>query len=86
MHSSPPGDGKVRIRRETKGRGGKAVTTISGLSLPAKDLKALGSELKRLCGTGGSVKDGTIEIQGDQRERLLEALRQRGFDVKLAGG
>jgi len=84
--ASTPGNGRVRIRRETKGRGGKTVTTISGLPLSSENLKALGSELKRLCGTGGSVKDGTIEIQGDQRERLLEALRQRGFDAKIAGG
>jgi len=84
--SAGPGDGNVRIRRETKGRGGKTVTTISGLPLEADALKLLGAELRRLCGTGGSVKNGMIEIQGEHRDRLLEALRARGFAAKRAGG
>ena len=80
------GDGIVRIRRETKGRKGKGVTTVSGVALPAAELKALAKQLKQLCGTGGSVKDGVIEIQGDHREALRQALQQRGMTAKLAGG
>lgn len=80
------GDGVVRIRRETKGRGGKAVTVIEGLPLPADQLKTLASELKKRCGVGGSSRDGVIEIQGDARETLKAELEQRGYRVKLAGG
>lgn len=80
------GDGIVRIRREVKGRRGKAVTTIDGIGLPSGELKELAGELKRLCGTGGSAKDGVIEIQGDHREKLSEALVSRGYTVKQAGG
>jgi translation initiation factor 1 len=80
------GDGIVRIRRETKGRGGRTVTTISGIPLPSDDLRELAGELKRACGTGGSAKDGVIEIQGDHRDAIAEALRARGYTVKLAGG
>lgn len=80
------GDGIVRIRRETKGRNGKGVTTVSGVMLPAPELKTLAKKLKQLCGTGGSVKEGVIEIQGDQREKLKQALEQMGMTVKLAGG
>lgn len=80
------GDGIVRIRRETKGRKGKGVTTISGLGLEATELKALAKKLKQLCGTGGAVKDGVIEIQGDHREVLQSTLSEQGFTVKLAGG
>lgn len=84
--SQPAGDGVVRLRREVKGRGGKTVTAISGVKLNATDLTALATELKRQCGTGGSAKDGVIIIQGDHREKLLALLRQKGFQVKLAGG
>ncbi len=80
------GDGIVRIRRESKGRRGKTVTTISGVPLAADALRELAGELKRLCGAGGSLKDGVIEIQGDHRDALAEALRSRGYTVKLAGG
>lgn len=82
----PRGDGIVRVRRETKGRRGKTVTTIEGIPLPDDDLRALGSELKRRCGTGGSTKDGVIEIQGDHRDTLVADLEARGFTVKRAGG
>lgn len=84
--SPPPGDGIVRIRRETSGRKGKGVTTISGISLPDKELAALARELKQLCGTGGTVKNYVIEIQGDHRDKLKSALEDRGYQVKLAGG
>ena len=79
-------DGIARLRRDTKRRGGKTVTTIDGLPLDAGALKELGTELKRLCGTGGSVKDGVIEIQGDHRDKLALELEKRGFKAKLAGG
>ena len=83
---APQGDGIVRIRRETRGRRGKTVTTISGVPLPADDLRELAGELKRRCGTGGASKDGVIEIQGDHRDTLRAELDERGFAVKLAGG
>ncbi len=83
---APRGDGVVRVRRETQGRGGKTVTTIAGVPLAEDGLRALAGELKRLCGTGGSVKDYVIEIQGDHRDKLVPALEQRGYTVKLAGG
>lgn len=82
----PAGDGVVRVRRETKGRGGKTVTTVTGVPLAESDLKELASALKRRCGTGGSLKDGVIEIQGDQVQVLLDELTKRGFQVKKSGG
>jgi translation initiation factor 1 len=82
----PRGDGIVRVRRETGGRGGKTVTAVYGVPLPEAKLKDLAGELKRTCGTGGTIKNGTIEIQGDHRERIVAALQQRGYTVKLAGG
>lgn len=79
-------DGVVRIRRETAGRKGKGVTTVTGVPLAEKELKELAKKLKQQCGTGGSLKDGVIEIQGDHREKLKQLLEQQGFNVKLAGG
>lgn len=84
--SKPTGDGIVRIRRETKGRKGKGVTTVSGLLLEEKDLKTLAKELKKVCGTGGSVKDHVIEIQGDNRDKIKQFLESKDYTVKLAGG
>ncbi|WP_426416001.1 stress response translation initiation inhibitor YciH [Aestuariirhabdus sp. LZHN29] len=83
---SLPGDGKVRVSRETKGRGGKTVTIISGLPLAGKELKELGKKLKQRCGTGGAVKDGVVEIQGDHCASLVEELKKQGFDAKRSGG
>jgi len=83
---TPRGDGVVRVRREVKGRRGKTVTTISGVPLGPAALSALAAELKRLCGSGGSSKDGVIEIQGDHRARLVADLEERGYRVVLAGG
>lgn len=80
------GDGVVRIHRETKGRGGKGVTLIKGLALAEPDLKAMATRMKQLCGTGGTVKDGVIEIQGDNRDKLLAWLATQGIKAKLAGG
>lgn len=82
----PSGDGIVRVARETKGRKGKGVTLISGLELPEKELKALAKTLKAKCGTGGTVKDFMIEIQGDQRDILVPELEKLGYRVKRAGG
>lgn len=82
----PASDGIVRIRRESKGRGGKAVTVITGLPDSAEELKARARVLKQRCGVGGAVKDGTIEIQGDQRALLKAVFEAEGLKVKLAGG
>lgn len=84
--SAPAGDGVVRLRRETKGRGGKTVIVITGLPLDADKLSALAGELKRRCGCGGTAKDGVIEIQGDHAEVLLAELAKRGYKAKRAGG
>ena len=80
------GDGIVRIRRETSGRKGKGVTTISGIGLGDAALKTLAKQLKQKCSTGGTVKDGVIEIQGDHRDKLKAELEKLGHSVKLAGG
>lgn len=82
----PKGDGIVRIMRITKGKKGKGVSAIEGLGLPPNELKKLCSELKKLCGCGGSVKGFNIEIQGDVREKLKSHLTAKGMKVKLAGG
>ena len=79
-------DGIIRIQREVKGRKGKTVTTVSGFQLDDNELKLLAAQLKRKCGTGGSVKDGIIIIQGDHRDALLSELKKQGFTAKLAGG
>jgi translation initiation factor 1 len=79
-----PNDGVVRIFRERGGRGGKIVTVIRGL--PGRGLAEVAGNLKRLCGAGGTVKDGIIEIQGDQREKVAQDLREHGYATKLDGG
>jgi translation initiation factor 1 len=84
--AGPPADGIARVQRECKGRGGKTVTTISGLSLPEPALQDLATTLKRRCGTGGSVKDGVIVIQGDHGDVLIAELAKAGFTAKRAGG
>ena len=84
--TAPASDGIVRIARSTKGRGGKAVSVISGLGLPIEELKTLAKALKQVCGVGGAVKEWDIEIQGDMRDKLKAELEKRGFTVKLAGG
>jgi translation initiation factor 1 len=80
------GDGIVRIRRESKGRGGKTVTMIEGIPLPQDQLKSLARELKKRCGVGGSTHGEVIEIQGDVRDVVKGELERRGYQVKLAGG
>lgn len=82
----PEGDGIARVRRESKGRGGKTVTTITGVPLAEDELKALASALKRRCGTGGALKDGVIEIQGEHVQLLLDELAKRGFKALKSGG
>ena len=76
----------IRIGRESKGRGGKTVCVIGGLNLPEDAVKKLLKKLKSQLGTGGSVKNGCIEIQGDHREKLLTLLEKEGLKAKLAGG
>ena len=86
---APPGlprDGVVRLLRDRKSRGGKTVTLIAGLSGSPEALAELASQLKRLCGTGGTLRGDTLEIQGDFRERLKTELETRGYRVKIAGG
>jgi translation initiation factor 1 len=78
----PAGDGTVRIWLDTKGRRGRGVTVISGVPLPATELSALGSKLKRLCGSGGTTKDGVIEVQGDHRERLAREMAGSGWKIR----
>ena len=81
-----PNDGVVRIRRETKGRKGKTVTAVFGVPLNDKKLQQFAKTLKRLCDTGGTVKDGIIFIQGDHRETLLKEIKKQGYTAILAGG
>lgn len=83
---APRGDGVVRVGRETKGRKGKGVTVVTGLPLGAEDLAALATRLKKRCGSGGTVKDGVIEIQGDHRDLVVAELTGLGMNVKRAGG
>ena len=82
----PVGDGVVRVTRETKGRGGKSVTLVKGLALDPLALALLGKQLRTACGSGGTVKDGVIEVQGDHCERVIEALKKYGHNAKRAGG
>lgn len=80
------GDGVVRVLRQTRGRGGKTVTVVQGLPLAPAALAELGKRLKTACGSGGTAKDGVIEIQGDHVARVMESLGQQGWVVKRAGG
>jgi translation initiation factor 1 len=78
--------GRVKVRRETAGRRGKAVTTVSNVPVDAAALRELAGRLKKRCGVGGSAKDGVIELQGDHRDVVMEVLAAEGFDAVLAGG
>ena len=82
----PAGDGVVRVQRETKGRGGKAVTVVRGLPLEGAELVKLAQQLKAACGSGGTVKDGEIEVQGDHVAKLMALLQAQGHTVKRVGG
>jgi translation initiation factor 1 len=81
-----PGAARVRVGRETSGRSGKGVSVITGLPLPAAELESLATRLKKLCGAGGAVKDGNVEIQGDHRDRLVQELTRLGYEAKRSGG
>jgi translation initiation factor 1 len=81
-----PTDGFVRLERQSKGRNGKPVTLIRGVPLPEKDMQALHKELKRLCGCGGTIKEGVMEIQGDHRDKIAVELKKKGYKIKLVGG
>jgi translation initiation factor 1 len=84
--SAPVGDGTVRVGRQTKGRKGKGVTVVTGVPLGQADLEKLARELKKKCGSGGTVRDGVIEIQGEHRDTLVEELGRRGYSAKRSGG
>jgi translation initiation factor 1 len=83
---APAGDGIVRVSRETKGRGGKAVTVIKGLALDAAALTPVAKQLKTACGSGGTVKDGVVEVQGDHVDKIMATLKALGHTVKRTGG
>lgn len=80
------GNGQVKVARSTKGRGGKCVTLVTGVALDGDALAVLGKQLRSRCGAGGTVKDGVIEIQGDHRDVVMQALLQAGHQAKLSGG
>lgn len=84
--SLPPGPQEAHIRREKKGRGGKTVTVVYNLRLGPDQLKELGKHLRQACGTGGTVKEGIIEIQGDHREKVAGVLQAAGYRTKFTGG
>jgi translation initiation factor 1 len=86
VKSLPPQQQTVYLHRESSGRGGKAVTLVKNLMLSSDDLKALAKKLKQECGTGGTIKDGMIEIQGEHREKIADILWKLGYKVKIAGG
>jgi translation initiation factor 1 len=85
-NSAPKGDGIVRVGRETKGRKGAGMSVVSGVPLHPEGLKELARKLKQKCGTGGTVKGNTIEIQGDHRDLLVVELQSMGYTVKKSGG
>jgi translation initiation factor 1 len=76
----------IRVSRQTKGRGGKTVTRVEGVPLGDDALMQLGKQLRSACGSGGTVKDGVIEVQGDHCDKVMEALKQQGYAPKRAGG
>jgi translation initiation factor 1 len=86
VKSLPPNQQTAYLHRESKGRGGKVVTLVKNLTLSADDLKTLSKTLKQACGTGGTIKDGIIEIQGDHREKIAGVLVKLGYKAKVAGG
>ena len=86
VKSLPPHEQTVYLHRDAKGRGGKAVTLVKKLILTEDDMKELAKKLKQICGSGGTVKDDIIEIQGEHREKIADALKKLGYKVKIAGG
>jgi translation initiation factor 1 len=86
IRSLPPQEQTVYLHRDSKGRGGKSVTLVKNLVLSEEDMKDLAKNLKQVCGSGGTVKENVIEIQGEHREMIAEALKKMGYKVKIAGG
>ena len=86
VKSIPPNQQTVYLHRESKGRGGKGVSLVKNLVLSEKDIKALAKKLKQACGSGGTVKDGIIEIQGENRKKIADVLHKLGYKTKIAGG
>ena len=86
VRSLPASDQTAYLHRESKGRGGKTVSLVKNLQLSEGDLKKLAKKLKKACGTGGTVKDGVIEIQGEHREKMAQVLEKLGYQTKIAGG
>ena len=86
VKSLPPHQQTVYLHRDSKGRGGKAVTLVKELVLSDDDMKELAKKLKQVCGSGGTVKDDVIEIQGEHRQKIADALMKMGYKVKIAGG
>ena len=84
--SLPPQQQTAYLHRDSKGRGGSPVTLVRNLVLSEQDLKALAIKLKHICASGGTIKEGVIEIQGEHREKIAEALKKMGYKVKIAGG
>jgi translation initiation factor 1 len=84
--SLPPQQQTAYLHRESGGRGGKVVSIVKNLVLSYKDMKSLAKKLKQACGTGGTVKDGVIEIQGEHRQKMADVLQKLGYKVKIAGG
>jgi translation initiation factor 1 len=86
VQSLPPNQQTVYLHRDTRGRGGATMTLVKQLVLSEPDMKELAKKLKQICGSGGTVKDGIIEIQGEHREKIAEALKEMGYKVRIAGG
>jgi translation initiation factor 1 len=86
VKAAPVGDGVVQVSRQTKGRGGKTVTIVKGLALDPLALAVLGKQLRTACGSGGTVKDGVIEVQGDHCDLVMAALKKLGHSPKRVGG
>jgi len=86
VKSIPPQQQIIYLHRDSKGRGGGIMTLVKNLVLSDEDMKDLAKKLKQLCGSGGTVKEGVIEIQGEHREKIAEALKKMGYKVKIAGG
>lgn len=86
VKSLPPHEQTAYLHRDSKGRGGKTVTLVKKLILSEEAIKELATKLKQVCGSGGTVRDGMIEIQGEHREKIAEALKKMGYKVKIAGG
>lgn len=84
--SLPPHQQTIYLHRDSKGRGGSSVTLLKNLVLSQEDMKKLAKRLKQVCGSGGTIKENIIEIQGEHREKMAEELKKMGYKVKIAGG